>query len=152
MLQKQIKDEMVVAMKAREKETVEVLKSIMSAFTNELVATKRTPQDELTDDEAIKVIQRIAKQHKDSIQQYRDGGRDDLVEEEAKELEIIKKYLPQMMARGDIKKLALTKRKEMAITEPSKKGILVGAIMKEAKGQAEGGDVKAVVDEIFEEE
>ena len=151
MLQKQIKDEMIVALKAREKEKVEVLRGIMTAFTNELVATKRTPQDELADDEAMRVIQRLAKQRKDSVEQYTSGGREDLAEIEKAELTIIKAYLPQMMARDEIKKLALAKRDEMAIIEPSKKGILVGAIMKEAKGKAEGGDVKAVVDELFEE-
>ena len=150
MLQKQIKDEMITALKAKEKEKVEVLRGIMSAFTNELVATKRTPQDDLPNDEALKVIQRLAKQRKDSIEQYTAGGREDLAETEKSELEIIKEYLPQMMERDEIKKLALAKRTEMAITEPSKKGLLVGAIMKEAKGKAEGGDVKAVVDEIFE--
>ena len=149
MLQQQIKDDIKVAMKGRETGKLEVLRSISAAFTNELIAQKRKPADELSDDEVVLIVQRLAKQHKDSIEQYRAGGRDDLVEEK-EELKYIKVYLPQMMARGEIKKLAIAKRDKMALTDPSKKGILMGALMKDLKGKAEGGDVKDVLDEIFE--
>jgi len=54
-----------------------------------------------------------------------------------------------MMARDEIKKLALIKRDQMTLAEPSQKGILMGALMKDLKGKAEGHDVKAVVDEML---
>ena len=150
MLQQKIKDDIKVAMKARETEKLEVLRGILAAFTNELIAQKRKPADELSDEEAVLVIQKLAKQRKDSIEQYRAGGREDLAEAEKNELKYIKAYLPQMMARDEIKKLALTKQTEMSLTDPSKKGMLMGALMKDLKGKAEGGDVKGVVDEMFE--
>ena len=150
MLQQKIKDEIKLAMKAKEAVNLEVLRSILAAFTNELIAQKRKPGDELSDDEAILVVQRLAKQHKDSIEQYRSGGRDDLVKQEKEELKYIKTYLPQMMKRDEIKKLAIAKRDKMALTDSSKKGILMGALMKDLKGKAEGSDVKDVLDEIFE--
>jgi uncharacterized protein YqeY len=149
MLQQKIKENIKEAMKAKETEKLEVLRGISAAFTNELVASKRTPQDELSDEEALAVIHRLAKQRKDSIEQYRAGGREDLAEQEAKELTYIQEYLPQMMPRDEIMKLAVAKRDEMALTDPSKKGMLMGALMKDLKGKAEGGDVKEVVDEIF---
>lgn len=148
-MQEQIKNDLKEAMKAKETTKVEVLRSILAAFTNELVAKKRTPHDTLSDDESIQVIQRLAKQRKDSIEQYRAGGREDLAESEVEELTHIKEYLPQMMERDEIKKLAIAKQQEMALTDPSKKGILMGAIMKEVKGKADGGDVKEVVDELL---
>ena len=150
MLKDKIQEEVKEAMKAKDSVKVTVLRGVLAAFTNELVATKRTPQDELSDEEAVLVVQKLAKQRKDSIEQYRTGGRDDLVEQEKVELAIIKKYLPQMMARDEIKKLAIAKRDKMALTDPSKKGMLMGALMKDLKGKAEGGDVKEVVDEMFE--
>ena len=150
MLQDKIVDDMKEAMKTGDKVRLEVLRSIKTAFTNELVATKRTPTDILDKDEAIRVIQRIAKQRKDSIEQYRSAGRDDLADAEAEELKYVKEYLPQMMVRDDIKKLALAKQKEMSLTYPSKKGMLMGALMKDLQGKADGGDVKEVVDEVFE--
>ena len=150
MLQQKIREEMKEAMKAKETVKLEVVRGILAAFTNELIATKRKPQDELSDDEAILVIQRLAKQRKDSIEQYRAGGRDDLAEAEKEELKYIKAYLPQMMKRDEIKKLAVAKRDKMALTDPSKKGMLMGALMKDLKGKAEGSDVKDVLDEMFE--
>jgi len=150
MLQQQIREDMKNAMRAKETVKLEVLRGILAASTNELIAQKRKPQEELSDDEIILIIARLAKQRKDSIEQYRAGGRDDLAEAEKKELEYIKKYLPQMMARDEIKKLALAKHNQMSLTEPSQKGILIGALMKDLKGKAEGHDVKAVVDEMLE--
>ena len=151
-LQQQIKENIKESMKARDSVRTETLKSISAAFTNELVATKRTPHDELPDNEAIRVVQRLAKQRKESIEQYHAAGREDLVEEEKVQLAIIKEYLPQMMSRDEIKRLAIAKRKEMQITDPSKRGVLIGTLMKDLQGKAEGGDVKHAVDEIFTED
>lgn len=150
-IQQDIKSNLKESMKAHDSVRTEVIKGILTAFTNELVSQKRTPHDELSDEESLRVIQRLAKQRKDSIEQYRAAGRDDLVEEEKKELVVIKEYLPKMMVRDDIKKLALAKRKELNITDPSKKGILMGALMKDLKGKADGSDVKAVVDDTFDD-
>ena len=149
MLHQQIKDSLKDAMKQKELVKLEVIRGILTAFTNELVATKRTPQDFLNDDEALAVIHRLAKQRKDSIEQYRAGDREDLAETEEAELVYINAYLPQMMLRDDIVKLALAKQKEMSLTDPAKKGMLMGALMKDLKGKADGGDVKSVVDEMF---
>lgn len=149
MLKEKIQEEVKESMKARDSVKTDVLRGILAAFTNELVATKRQPSDSLADEEEVKVVQKLAKQRKDSIEQYRAGGRDDLVEQEKIELTIVKKYLPQMMERNEIKKLAIAKQTEMSLTDPSKKGMLMGAIMKDLKGKADGGDVKNVVDEMF---
>jgi len=149
MLQQQIREEVKNAMKTKETIKLEVLREILAACINELIAQKRKPQEELSDDEIILVIARLAKQHKDSIEQYQIGGRNDLVEAEKKELEYLKEYLPQMMTRNEIKKLAITKRTQLTLTEPNQKGMLMGALMKDLKGKAEGHDVKAVVDEIL---
>lgn len=149
MLHQQIKESIKDAMKQKELVKLEVLRGIVTAFTNELVAAKRTPQDFLSDDEALAVIHRLAKQRKDSIEQYRAGGREDLAETEEAELVYINAYLPQMMLRDDIIKLALAKQKELSLTDPSKKGMLMGALMKDLKGKADGSEVKSVVDEMF---
>jgi uncharacterized protein YqeY len=149
MLHQQIKDEIKKAMLAREALRLETMRGLLSAFTNELVATKRTPQDMLPDEDALKVIKRAANQRKDSIEQFEKGGRQELAEKEKAELAIIETFLPQMMSRDEIKKVALAKKEELGITDKSKLGIFVGTIMKEIKGKADGADVKAVVDEIF---
>ena len=136
-------------MKARETLRLEVLRGMLTAFTNELVATKRTPQHILTDDEALAVIKRLTKQRIDSMEQFRKGDREELAEKEEAELAILQTYLPEMMTREKIQPIAQVKKKELGVTDKSKMGILVGAVMKDLKGKADGALVKAVVEELF---
>lgn len=149
MLHNQIQEEIKIAMKAREELRLSVLRGMLSAFTNELVSTKRKPSEILPDEDALAVVRRLVKQRKDSIQQFRTGKREDLASKEESELKILEKYLPETMSKENIKKVVLIKKEEMGITDKSKMGILIGAVMKELKGKADGGDVKEVVESIF---
>jgi uncharacterized protein YqeY len=149
MLQDKIKDEIKEAMKARESVKLEVLRGVLTAFINELVATGKTPQDKLDDEASLVVFKRLAKQRKDSIEQFEKGGRQDLADKEKEELTYLEKFLPQMMSKDEIQKNAEVKKLEMGIEDKSKIGILIGAIMKELKGKADGGDVKEVVESLF---
>jgi len=149
-LVEQIKGEIKEAMKAKEADKLTTLRSITSAFTNELVATGKTPQDEVTDEIAMTVLKRQAKQRKDSIEQFTKGGRDDLVVNEKKELELIEEYLPETMSKDDIRVVAEKKKEEMGVSDKSGMGQLMGAIMGELKGkEVDGGDVKEVVESLF---
>lgn len=149
-LHQQIKEEIKDALRAKAEVKLLVLRGLLSAFTNELVAQKRKPSEELSDEEALKVIGRAAKQRKDSIEQFTKGGRNDLVEKEEAELVILDSYLPQMMSKEEVEKVVQTKKDELGITDKSQMGQLMGAIMKELKGKADGGDVKSAVDSLFE--
>lgn len=149
MLHQQIKDEVKKAMLAREEVKLRTVRGILAAFTYELGVLKRKPDGELTDEEALAVIKRQAKQHKDSIEQFTAGGRQDLVDKEAEELKIIEAYLPQTMSQDEIRPLAEAKKAELGITDKSKAGLLMSALMKDLKGRADGGDVKAVVDQLL---
>jgi uncharacterized protein YqeY len=121
----------------------------MSGFTNELVALGRTPQDALTDDEVLAVIRRAVKQRKDAIEQFVAGGREDLADSEKAELALLEVYLPAMMPREEIQKIAEAKKTELGINDKSKSGMLMSTLMKELKGKADGADVKAVVEGLF---
>lgn len=149
MLTAQIKADMTAAMKARESLKVDTLRGAMTAFTNELVAKGRKPTEELSDDEALTVMKRLAKQRKDSIEQYTSGGRPELAQKEAEELKILEAYLPQMASREEIEKVARAKKEEMGVTDSAGMGKLMGAVIKEFAGRADGGDVKAVVQGLF---
>ncbi|OHB25164.1 MAG: hypothetical protein A2542_02655 [Parcubacteria group bacterium RIFOXYD2_FULL_52_8] len=148
MLHEEIKGEIKKAMLAKDALRLTVMRGLVTAFMNELVATKRMPQDMLTDEECLAVIKRGVKQRKDSIEQFEKGGRADLASEEQAELSILETYLPKMMSRDEIKGIAATKIAEMA-ADKSKAGMVVGALVKDLKGKADGGDVKAVVDELL---
>lgn len=148
MLHTQIKDEIKQAMLAKDQIRLTVLRGLLSAFTNDLVSKKRMPQEILSDEEALEVIKRAVKQRKDSIEQFTSGGRPELAEDEKAELSVLEKYLPEMMTQDEIKPIAEAKITEMGM-DKSKAGMIVGAIMKDLKGKADGNDVKAVVDSLL---
>ncbi len=148
-LHETIKSQLKEAMKAKEEVKLRTIRSLITAFTNELVANGKTPQDWLADDEAMAVIKRAAKQRKESITQYEDNGRPELAEPEKAELEVLESYLPQMMSQDEIRPIAEAKKTELGIEDKSKMGMLIGTLMKELNGQADGGDVKSVVESLF---
>lgn len=144
-----IQKEMVAAMKAKEDVKLSVLRDLKTAFMNELVATKRKPDEKLSDDEALAVIKRKAKQREDSIEQFEKAGRDELAAKEKEELAILKAYLPEMMSKEQIKDIAEKKKAELGVEDKTKMGVFMGAVMKETAGKADGKDVKEVVESLL---
>ena len=148
-IQQQIREEIKKALMAKDALRLETMRGLLSAFTNELVATKRTPQEPLPDEDALKVIKRAANQRKDSITQFEAGGRKELADKERAELAIIETFLPKMMSKDEIRKIAEAKKAELGVADKSKMGIFMGAVMKELKGRADGAEVKEVVESLF---
>lgn len=149
MLQKQIKDSIKEAMIARDSVKLLTLRGLANAMTNELAAQKRSLADEMTDEEVIKILQRLAKQRRDAIEQFEKGGRPELVASESAELAIIEAYLPQMMSKDEIRVIAEAKKVELGVTDKSGLGKFMAVLMKDLKGKANGGDVKEVVESLF---
>ena len=145
----QIKEELKTAMKAKDAVKLRTVRSMLTAFTNELVATGKTPQDTLDDVGVLGVIKRLAKQRKESILQFDNAGRTELSEPEKEELAVLESYLPTLMTRDEIRPLVEKKIAELGTVDKSKMGVLIGTLMKELAGKAEGSDVKAVVEEIL---
>ena len=148
-IQQTMRDGIKSAMIAKDAVRLTVLRGLITAFTNESVAKGKTPQDELTDEEATAVIKRAVKQRKDSIEQFTKGGRLDLVETENTELKVLEAFLPQMMSKDEIRKIAEAKKIELNVTDKAGMGKFMGALMKEFKGMADGDDVKQVVESLF---
>ncbi len=148
-LQTDLKSQLKDAMMAKDAVRLTVIRGLMSAMTNELVATNRTPQSELADEEVLALIRRGVKQRKDSIEQFTAGGRPELAESEQAELSILETYLPKMMSKDEILPIAEAKKAELGITDKTKLGMLTGALMKDLKGRADGADVKDVVERLF---
>ena len=148
-LHETIKNSLKEALKAKEEVRLRTIRSMLTAFTNEAVATGGTPQTMLDDDKALAVIKRLAKQRKESITQYEAANRPELAAPEKDELIVLESYLPQMMSQDEIRPIAEAKKAELGIDDKSKMGMLMGAIIKECAGKADGGDVKIVVESLF---
>ena len=149
-IHEKIREEVKEAMRARDTMRLNVVRGILSSFVNELIAQKKKPNEVLPDTDALKVIKRLANQRKDSIEQFTKGFREDLAKIEEEELVLLQKYLPETMSKSDIKKVAEKKQKELGFTDKASMGKLMGAVMKELKDKADGGDVKDVVEKLFD--
>ena len=149
MITDKVREELKNAMRAKDQTKLSVMRGILAGFTNELVALGRTPQDLLSGTEAITVITKLAKQRKDSIDQYIKGGRPELADQEKLELAILDEYLPTLMSKEEILVIAQNKKSELGISLASDKGKLMSALMQELRGKADGMDVKNVVDSLF---
>jgi uncharacterized protein YqeY len=149
-IQDKIRENLKESMKAKDSVRTGVLRGIISSFTNESVALGRTPQDPLNDDEATTVINRAAKQRKDSIEQFEKGGRPELAESEKTELDIIQEFLPEMMSEEEIRNFVETKKTELGVTSKADFAKLIGPVMGELKGKADGAVVKQVIESVLE--
>jgi len=149
MLHEQIKNGIKDAMMAKDTVRLETLRAMISAFMNDLVAKGKKPNEMLDDEGVLAVITKLSKQRKDSIEQFKKGNRADLVAVEEAQLAILETYLPKLMDKGEVDKIAKAKKEELGITDATKKGMLMSALMKDLKGKADGMVVKEVVDGLF---
>lgn len=158
-LKEKIQSEVKQAMLGKNALVVSVLRMLLAAVQNrekekraklskkEKDIAQLEKLSQLSDEEILEVISSEAKKRKDSIEQFAQGGRNDLVEKEKSELEILVKYLPAQMPEDEIRKIIQEKIKELGIGGPKEIGQLMGAVMPQIKGKADGGLVNKIVRE-----
>lgn len=144
-----LQDELKDALRAKDEVRLRTIRSVLTAFTNELVAGGQKPNEVLDDEKALAVVGRLAKQRQDSIEQFEKGGRNDLAQIEREELTVLEKYLPEMMSKEELEPLVKAKMEALGVTDKSGTGQLMGALMSELKGKADGKDIKEIVDSLL---
>lgn len=149
MTQADLKEMMKDAMRAKDQIKLAVVRGLLAACTNEAVAKGYGPDGVLSDDEVLTVVMRAAKQRKDSVAQFEAGGRPELAEGEKAELAIIETMLPAQMSREEIVAAAQAKARELGVADKTGANQLMGALMKDLKGKADGTIVKEAVDGLF---
>lgn len=146
MLKQKLKEELKQSMLARDEIKTSTLRMLLSAI-NYYEIQKRGAGYEATDEDVISVIQKEVKQRKDSIEQFRSGGRVDLAQKEQKELEILQKYLPQQLGEDEISEIVDEAIRQTGSTSPQDIGKVMGIIMPKIKGKADGAVVSKIVQE-----
>lgn len=144
-LKDRISDEIKTAMKARDKVRLQTVRSIKKVILEKESEVRPKGQDALTPEQEIEVVTQLAKQRKDSIEQYQNAGREDLAEKEAQELTILQEYLPEQMSDDDIAAVIDELIAKTGATGPHDMGKVMGPAMKQMKGKADGGKVQALV-------
>ena len=140
-----IQKDMYKAMKEKEKERINALRNIIGKLKYRYI----DKGDKLTEQEEIKVIQSLAKQRLESIEMYKQGGRNDLVQIEMKELSIIEEYLPQAMSEEEVRRLVRETVKETGAESMSDLGKVMPLVMKKGAGKVDGKLAQEVLRELL---
>lgn len=145
-LKEKINSDLKKAQQEKDELVLLVLRGVNSEIHNKEIEKKG---EELTEEEVLEVIISEAKKRKEAIEEFKKGERQDLVEKEQKELEILKKYLPEQMGEEQIKEIGQKTIEEVGAAGPQDTGKVMAALMPKLKGKAEGGVVSKIVNELL---
>ena len=141
-----IQSDMYSAMKARDAIKSKTLRVVIAKLKDKKIEKR----DDLSESEELKVLQSLAKQRKESIKMFKEGGRDDLVEQESKELKIIEEYLPKMMTDEEIKNVVKSSINEAGSQSLADIGKVMPIIMKKGGGMIDGKKAQLFLRELLQ--
>ena len=145
-IRENLDEDLKAAMRARDELRRSVLRVVRSEIHNEEINLRR----ELDEDGILGVIFSQVKRHRESISEFRKGNRDDLVGREEEELKILLAYMPEQLGQDEILVLAREAVDASGAQGPGDKGKVMGRLMPQVKGKADGNIVNAVVTQILE--
>lgn len=134
-------------MKAKDKETLSVLRMLKAAIQNEQIKAGR----DLDGEEELTVLSREMKQRRDSLSEFEKAGRDDLADKVKIEIAIVEKYMPKQLSEEEIRQIVQTAIDQTGATSPNEFGKVMGAVMPKVKGKADGNQVNAIAKELLQE-
>lgn len=143
----QINEDLKAAMKAREKEKLEALRNIKKVMIE--ARSAKGAGSELTDDESLKIIARLAKQGTDSAAIYQEQGRDDLYSQEMTQVTIYETYLPEKLSDEELSKTVKAIIEKTGASSIKDMGKVMGIASKELAGKAEGAEIAAKVKQLL---
>lgn len=136
---------MKTAMKAKDKESLSVIRMLKASLQNEQIKVGH----ELNDEEELTILSREMKQRRDSLTEFEKAGREDLVEKVKSEIIIVEKYLPQQLSEEEIRQIVSQAIANTNATSASEFGKVMGVVMPQVKGKADGNQVNAIVKELL---
>jgi uncharacterized protein YqeY len=142
-LQKQVMDKMKEAMKAKDTIALQALRAVKSAFL--LAKTASGVQEEITEEQELKIIQKQVKQRKDSAAIFIEQGRQDLADPELAEIAILEQFLPEALSEEKIEAVVLATIQKLGASGMQDMGKVMGMVSKELSGQADGKTISILV-------
>lgn len=147
-LHKQILEDMKAAMKARDKERLEAIRGIKSAIM--LAQTEKGGmQDELADEDIIKIIQKLHKQRMESATVYKEQNRDDLADKELSEAKVMEDYLPAQLSDTELEKVLKGIIEETGASSMADMGKVMGIASRQLAGKADGKRISGLVKKLL---
>lgn len=151
-IKESILNDLKSAMKAKEADKLRVLRSLKAKILEKEISERTGGEATITDEQVVEVLMKAAKQRKESIDQFDQGGRDDLVKKEKQELELIETYLPEMMSKEEVRQAVQKQIKAMGASSMADMGKVMGALMGSLKGKADGSVISSIVREELSNE
>lgn len=146
-LKEKINSDLVAAMKAKEETKLSALRMLKAAIMKFEVSGKE--KKDAGDDEVLQIVGKEVKQRKDSIEAYQKGNRGDLAEKEETEMKILQSYLPAQLSEEELRDLIKQVVNQTGATSKADFGKVIGAVMAQVKGKAEGQIVSRLVGEML---
>jgi len=144
----QLRSDLRDAMRAKDAPRRNTIRMVEAAIKNAEIEKRGS---ELAESDILAILQRQVKQRRESIEQFEKGGRDDLADQERVEIAIIEQYLPRQLGRDEVEARARAVIEEVGASAPSDRGKVMGLLMRELRGEADGSLVNAVVSELLDE-
>ena len=138
-------NDMKEAMKAKEKDRLAVIRMVRGAIKQIEIDSKK----ELDDEAVIGVIRKEVKMRKDSVEEFKKGGREDLVAKTEAEIAVLMPYLPQQLSEDEIRSLVQAAVEQVGASSPKDMGKVMGVLMPKVKGRADGKLVNTIVKEAL---
>ena len=142
-LEKQIIEAMKTAMKAKNTTALQALRAVKSAFL--LAKTATGSEEGLSEEAALKIIQKQVKQRKDSVDIFMTQGRQDLADPELEEIAVLEQFLPEALSEEAIEKVVIAAIKSLGASGMKDMGKVMGVVSKELSGQADGKTIATLV-------
>ena len=141
-LEKDVMTQMKVAMKAKDSETLEALRAVKGAI---ILAKTDNGQQEITEEQEVKLVQKLVKQRKDSAQLYREQNREDLAEPEEKQAEVISQFLPEQLSEAEIEAKVEDIIAQTGAEGMKDMGKVMGIASQQLAGKADGKTISIIV-------
>lgn len=142
-----VNEDIKTAMKERDKVALETLRNIKKVFLE--AKTAPGANDTLEDSDALKIIQKLAKQGKESAQTYIDAGRQDLADAELAQVSVIERYLPEQLSEAEIEKMVKTIIEQTGAASMKDMGKVMGMANKQLAGKADGKTISGIVKKLL---
>lgn len=146
-LEQKIMGELKTAMLAKDEKSIRALRAIKAAII--VAKTAEGAGGEIKAEEEIKLLQKLVKQRKDSLEIFEKQNREDLALKEREEIEVIEKFLPEQLSQDALKEIIAGIIKETGASSPAEMGKIMGLANKQLAGKADGKTISAIVKELL---
>ena len=148
-LRNQIEEKLNQALKAKDKNTYPTLRLVVSAIKDAEIAGRSKGQKEMTDGDIIAILKKMIKQRKESCEVYRKAGRNELLENETKEIEVINVFLPKQLSEEETKKICEDVIKSVGASSMKDMGKVMGALKSKHSDTLDFSKVSSIIKELL---